>query len=41
MKFVVVEEVIPETLRDKYTGISALGFIRGFLVIKMLDVGLV
>ncbi len=40
MIFVVVEEVIPETQRDKYTDIATLGFIGGFLVMMTLDVGL-
>ncbi len=40
MIFVVVEEVIPETQRDKYTDISVLGFIGGFLVMMILDVAL-
>ena len=40
MIFVVVEEVIPETLRDKYTDIAVLGFIGGFLVMMILDVAL-
>jgi ZIP family zinc transporter len=40
MIFVVVEEVIPETQRDKYTDIAVLGFIGGFLVMMILDVGL-
>jgi ZIP family zinc transporter len=40
MIFVVVEEVIPETQRDKYTDISTLGFIGGFIVMMCLDVGL-
>jgi ZIP family zinc transporter len=40
MIFVVVEEVIPETQRDKYTDRSVLGFIGGFLVMMILDVGL-
>ena len=40
MIFVVVEEVIPETQRDKYTDIAVLGFIGGFIVMMMLDVGL-
>ena len=31
MIFVVVEEVIPETQRDKYTDIATLGFIGGFI----------
>ena len=40
MIFVVVEEVIPETQRDKYTDIATLGFIGGFIVMMTLDVGL-
>lgn len=40
MIYVVVEEVIPETQRDRYTDIATLGFIAGFLVMMTLDVGL-
>lgn len=40
MIFVVVEEVIPETQQDKYTDIATLGFILGFVLMMMLDVGL-
>ncbi|GAB5418473.1 MAG: ZIP family metal transporter [Crocinitomicaceae bacterium] len=40
MIYVVVEEVIPETQRDKYTDVAVLGFIGGFLVMMCLDVGL-
>ena len=40
MIFVVVEEVIPETQRDKYTDIATLGFIGGFIVMMTLDVAL-
>jgi len=40
MIYVVVEEVIPETQRDKYTDASVLGFIGGFLVMMSLDVAL-
>jgi ZIP family zinc transporter len=40
MVYVVVEEVIPETQRDKYTDIAVLGFILGFTVMTALDVGL-
>ena len=36
----VVEEVIPETQRDKYTDVAVLGFIGGFLVMMILDVAL-
>ncbi|MDG1428505.1 MAG: ZIP family metal transporter [Crocinitomicaceae bacterium] len=38
MIFVVVEEVIPETQRDKYRDIGVLGFIGGFLLMMVLDV---
>lgn len=38
MIFVVVEEVIPETQRDKFTDYATLGFIGGFLVMMVLDV---
>ena len=40
MIYVVIEEVIPETQRDKYTDVATLGFIGGFIVMMMLDVGL-
>ncbi len=40
MIFVVVEEVIPETQRDKYTDIASMGFIGGFIVMMCLDVAL-
>ena len=40
MIYVVVEEVIPETQRDRFTDISVLGFIGGFLVMMILDVAL-
>jgi zinc transporter, ZIP family len=40
MIYVVVEEVIPETQRDKYTDVSVLGFIGGFLLMMILDVAL-
>lgn len=40
MIYVVVEEVIPETQRDKYTDVATLGFIIGFIVMMSLDVGL-
>ena len=38
MIYVVVEEVIPETQRDKYTDVATLGFILGFVVMMVLDV---
>ncbi|MBM3412049.1 MAG: ZIP family metal transporter [Bacteroidetes bacterium] len=40
MIFVVVEEVIPETQRERYTDQSVLAFIFGFLVMMILDVAL-
>ncbi|MDR6299889.1 ZIP family metal transporter [Mesonia maritima] len=40
MIFVVVEEVIPESQQSKYTDISTLGFIGGFMIMMTLDVGL-
>lgn len=40
MIYVVVEEVIPETQRDRFTDVAVLGFIGGFLVMMILDVGL-
>lgn len=40
MIFVVVEEVIPETQRDKYTDYATMGLIFGFIVMMALDVGL-
>jgi ZIP family zinc transporter len=40
MIYVVVEEVIPETQRDRYTDIATLGFIGGFIVMMVLDVAL-
>jgi ZIP family zinc transporter len=40
MIYVVVEEVIPETQRDKYTDIATLGFMGGFVVMMILDVAL-
>ncbi len=40
MLYVVVEEVIPETQRDKYADFATMGFIIGFIVMMALDVGL-
>ncbi len=37
MIFVVVEEVIPETQREKHNDIAVLGFILGFVVMMVLD----
>ncbi len=40
MIFVVVEEVVPESQQSKFTDISTLGFIGGFMIMMTLDVGL-
>jgi len=40
MIYVVVEEVIPETQRDKYTDWAVMAFMVGFVVMMALDVGL-
>jgi len=40
MIYVVVEEVIPETQRDKFTDVATLGFMLGFITMMCLDVGL-
>lgn len=40
MIYVVIEEVVPETQRDKNTDIATLGLIGGFLVMMTLDVAL-
>ena len=40
MIFVVIEEVIPETQRDKNTDLATLGFMLGFVVMMSLDVAL-
>lgn len=40
MIYVVVEEVVPESQRDKYTDIATLSFIGGFIIMMVLDVGL-
>jgi zinc transporter, ZIP family len=40
MIYVVVEEAIPETQREKYTDRSVIGFILGFLIMMILDVSL-
>lgn len=40
MIYVVIEEVVPETQLDKNTDIATLGFIAGFVVMMVLDVGL-
>jgi ZIP family zinc transporter len=40
MIYVVIEEVIPETQVDGHSDIPILGFIGGFIVMMVLDVGL-
>ncbi len=40
MIYVVIEEVVPETQRDRFTDTATLGFIAGFVVMMSLDVGL-
>lgn len=40
MVYVVIEEVIPSTQQDKYTDVATLGFISGFIIMMILDVGL-
>jgi len=40
MIFVVVEEVIPESQQERFTDISTMGFIGGFILMMALDVGL-
>lgn len=40
MIYVVIEEVVPETQLERSTDIATLGFIGGFLVMMLLDVGL-
>lgn len=40
MVYVVVEEVIPETQRGKYTDYATMGLVAGFVVMMILDVAL-
>ncbi|MFB6306991.1 MAG: ZIP family metal transporter, partial [Flavobacteriales bacterium] len=40
MIYVVIEEVVPETQRDKYTDFATMGFIIGFIIMMCLDVAL-
>jgi ZIP family zinc transporter len=35
-----VEEVIPESQQERFTDISTMGFIGGFILMMTLDVGL-
>jgi ZIP family zinc transporter len=41
MIFIVVEEVIPESQKGGNTDLATMGLIAGFIVMMMLDVGLV
>ncbi len=40
MIYVVIEEVVPETQLERSTDVATLGFIGGFVIMMMLDVGL-
>lgn len=40
MIYVVIEEVVPETQMDRSTDIATLGFVGGFVMMMLLDVGL-
>lgn len=40
MIYVVIEEVVPETQLERSTDLATLGFIGGFIIMMMLDVGL-
>lgn len=40
MIFVVVEEVIPESQKDKHTDLATMGFMFGFVLMMILDVSL-
>jgi ZIP family zinc transporter len=40
MVYIVIEEVVPEAQRDKYTDFATLGFVMGFIVMMILDVSL-
>lgn len=40
MVFVVIEEVIPESLHHGFEGTATSGFLTGFLIMMILDVGL-
>ena len=40
MVFVVIEEVIPESLQHGFEGTATSGFLIGFLIMMILDVGL-
>lgn len=41
MIYIVIEEVIPETQKDKHTDIAVLSFILGFVVMMILDTAIV
>lgn len=40
MVYVVIEEVVPETQREKYTDFATIGFVIGFITMMILDVSL-
>jgi ZIP family zinc transporter len=40
MIYVVVEELVPETVRSGNTDVATLGFIGGFALMMVLDTGL-
>lgn len=40
MIYVVIEEVVPETQQGRSTDVATLGFIGGFILMMLLDVGL-
>ena len=40
MIYVVIEEVVPETQQGRSTDIATLGFVGGFILMMLLDVGL-
>lgn len=40
MVFVVIEEVVPESLQHGFEGTATSGFLAGFLIMMILDIGL-
>jgi ZIP family zinc transporter len=40
MVFEVIEEVVPESLRNGFEGTATIGFLAGFLILMSCDVGL-
>jgi ZIP family zinc transporter len=41
MVFVVIEEVVPESLQHGFEATATSGFLAGFLIMMILDIGLV